>query len=196
MSLAKLYRAAVTPAKRPHDARQQRTRAALLEALLALLETRPFDRVSIREIATVAGIGYATFFRHYPSKDALLEDVAAEEIAALLERALPLLYGDRMRESHLAVFAYVAEHRALWTALLTGGAAASLKAEFVAQARRTAQAHGEMPSWLPQDLSIVFAVGATVDIIAWWLREDPPVPVDEAASILERLVTKPVLAPA
>ena len=58
-----------------------RTRRTLLDALLRLIEARPFDQITIREIAGEAGIGYATFFRHYPSKDALLQDLASGEIA-------------------------------------------------------------------------------------------------------------------
>ena len=62
----------------PTDARQVRSRSALAAALLELLEERPFDQLTIREITARAGTGYATFFRHYPDKEALLHDVAAE----------------------------------------------------------------------------------------------------------------------
>ena len=54
------------------DARQVRSRHALHQALLALLEEKPFDQITVREISARAGTGYATFFRHYPTKEALL----------------------------------------------------------------------------------------------------------------------------
>ena len=60
------------------DARQVRSRRALSGALLALLEDKPFDQLTIREISAKAGTGYATFFRHFPDKEALLGDVASE----------------------------------------------------------------------------------------------------------------------
>ena len=62
----------------PRDARLLKTRAALLGTLLQLLTERSFDQVTIREITKAAGIGYATFFRHYPDKEALLHDLAAD----------------------------------------------------------------------------------------------------------------------
>lgn len=180
------------------DARQVRTRASLLDALLRLVEVRPFDQVTIREIAKEAGIGYATFFRHYPTKDALLHDLAAGEIAALLKQALPVLFAVDTRQSCVTLFDYVAARRALWSALLTGGAAATLKQEFIAQAKRVADAEEKteigVGGWLPDELRIVFAVGATVEIIAWWLRQEPEFGVNRIAEILDRLVVAPAIA--
>jgi AcrR family transcriptional regulator len=177
------------------DARQVRTRRTLLEALLRLIEARPFEQVTIREIAGEAGIGYATFFRHYDSKEALLHDLAAAEIAGLLERALPILFADDSRQACVALFDHVAQHRPLWSALLTGGAAATLKQEFTDQAQRIAdqQEPGQGP--IPDDLRAVVAVGATVEIIAWWLRQDVPYDVARMAEILDRLVVVPAIAP-
>jgi AcrR family transcriptional regulator len=178
----------------PTDARQVRTRSTLLEALLHLLETRPFDQITIREIAKEAGIGYATFFRHYPSKEALLHDLAAGEIAALLEHSLPVLFAVDTRRSCMALFSYVDERRALWSALLTGGAAALLKAEFTAQAKQLAEASGAVGGWLPDELKVVFSTSASVEIIAWWLHQDPDFGIERIAEILDRLVVAPVLA--
>jgi AcrR family transcriptional regulator len=176
------------------DARQVRTRDTLLGALLRLLETRPFDQVTIREISKEAGIGYATFFRHYPSKEALLHDLAAGEIANLLRRALPILFANDSRRSCVAFFDHVAQHRVLWSALLTGGAAPTLKQEFTEQAKRVAAAHGAVDGWLPDELRVVFAVSATVEILAWWLQHGIGMPVERMAEILDRLVVAPAMA--
>jgi AcrR family transcriptional regulator len=176
------------------DARAVRTRRTLLHALLRLVETRPFEQVTIREIAGEARIGYATFFRHYPSKEALLHDLAAAEIAGLLARTLPILFSDDSRQACVALFAHVAQHRALWSALLTGGAAASLKQEFTDQAKRVAEQRGASGGSIPDDLRAVVAVGATVEIIAWWLRQNEPYEVGRMAEILDRLVVVPAIA--
>lgn len=178
----------------PTDARQVRTRNSLLDALLRLLETRPFEQVTIREIAQEAGIGYATFFRHHPSKDALLHDLAAGQIRELLDRALPILLTTDSRQSCIALFSYVAERRELWTALLTGGAAATLKQEFTDQARRIAEDQGTGGGLIPDELRVVFSVSATVEILAWWLKQDVAFDVEHMAEILDRLVVGPSLA--
>lgn len=183
-----------TSTSTPTDARQVRTRKNLLEALLRLLETRPFEQVTIREIAQEAGIGYATFFRHHPSKDALLHELAAGQIRELLNRALPILFESDSRQSCIALFRYVAQYRTLWSALLTGGAAATLKQEFTDQARRIAEAEGTGGGLIPDDLRVVFSVSATVEILAWWLKQDAPFEVERMAEILDRLVVVPSLA--
>lgn len=177
----------------PTDARQVRTRRSLLDALLGLLERRPFDQVTIREIAGEAQVGYATFFRHYPSKEALLHDLAAGQVADLLARALPVLFAADSRQSCMTLFTYVDARRALWSALLTGGAATMLKQEFVAQAQCVAAARPHGEGWLPDTLRVQFAVSATVEIISWWLGQ-PDFAVERAAEILDRLVVVPAMA--
>jgi len=170
-----------------------RTQAALCGALLLLLEERPFEQITVREITARAKVGYATFFRRYPDKDALLHDLAAREISRLLAMTLPILYTVDSRASTQALCAYLWEHRKLWTALLTGGAAAMLKDEFVRQAQQLAESNSEEETCLPGDLRVVFAVGATVDILAWWLKQREPPPVKQMAEILDQLVVTPSL---
>ena len=80
---------------RPHfsttsDARVVRTRESLRQSMLELLATRPFEQITIRELASDAGIGYTTFFRHHPTKESLLEEIAAEEIRQLIDYVLVL----------------------------------------------------------------------------------------------------------
>lgn len=177
----------------PSDARQVRSRNALTRALLELLEEKPFDQLTIREISARAGTGYATFFRHYPTKEALLSDVASEEIADLLNRTIPVLHDSDSHESTRALCRHVAEHRNLWVALLTGGAAGILREEFVRQARELPREFAEVKSWLPADLGVVYGAGATIDLLAWWLSQDEVYPPEQIAAILNRLVIAPLV---
>lgn len=178
----------------PIDARQQRSRRALVDAMLALLRERPFEQVTIREIAARAGVGYATFFRHYPAKEALLGDVAAVEIAQLLARTTPLLHEVDSRESTRALCTWVAEHRTLWSTLLIGGAAGIVRAEFIRQARLLPQDFPPSDHWLPGDLAVVHGTAATIDVLSWWLEQDAGFPADRIADILNRLVIEPLVA--
>jgi AcrR family transcriptional regulator len=108
------------------EPKTSRTQTALRGALLALLEEKPFEQVTVRDITARANVGYATFFRRYPDKETLLHDVAAREISQLLAMTLPILFTVDSRASTQALCAYLWEHRKLWSALLTGGAAAAL----------------------------------------------------------------------
>lgn len=178
------------------DARSARSRAALRTTLVSLLEEKPFEQVTIREITAKAKIGYATFFRHYPSKEALLNDLASDQIHELTSMTLPMLDSVGTRITSLALCVYVWEHRKIWTALLTGGAAGTLKLEFIRQMRQLAAEQGHFESWLPGDLRVAFSVAATLEILAWWLEQSEAIPVDQIADILDRLVVTPSLADA
>jgi AcrR family transcriptional regulator len=181
------------PREGPSDARQVRSRAALTTALLELLEEKPFDQLTIREISARAGTGYATFFRHYATKEALLSDVASEEISDLLSRTIPVLHDSNSYESTRALCRHVAEHRNLWTALLTGGAAGIVREEFVRQARQLPREFADVKSWLPSDLGVVYGTGGTIDLLAWWLSQDEDYAPEEIAGILNRLIIAPLV---
>jgi AcrR family transcriptional regulator len=177
----------------PTDARQLRSRKALSGAMLALLVESAFDQVTIREITARAGTGYATFFRHYPDKEALLGDVASQEIASLIAMLLPVLGSASSAETTRALCRHVADHRKLWSALLTGGAAGILREEFIRQARGLAAGMAQPDSWLPADLAVVYGTGATIDLLAWWLAQTDHYAADDIAAILDRLIIAPLL---
>lgn len=177
----------------PTDARQVRSRKALTGAMLALLEEKPFDQITIREISARSGTGYATFFRHYTDKEALLGDVASQQIAELLAMTTPVLYDANSYASTLALCRYVAEHRALWSALLTGGAASIVREEFIRQARQLAVHSIKPQSWLPSDLGVVYGTGGTIDLLAWWLAQEDDYSPEQIAGILNRLIIAPLV---
>jgi AcrR family transcriptional regulator len=176
----------------PTDARQVRSRNSLNAALLALLEEKPFDQITIREISARAGTGYATFFRHYETKEALLSDVASEEIGGLLAMTIPILNQASRFDSALALCRYVDEHRKLWSALLAGGAAGIVRDEFIRQARALPNEFSTTKSWLPLDLGVVHGTSSMVDGLAWWLTLGGDLSADEIARILHRLIIAPL----
>jgi AcrR family transcriptional regulator len=174
------------------DARIVRTRGALHAALLALLEQKPLDQITIREIAAQAGVGYATFFRHHPSKDALLADIAAEQITSLVDRTLPVFDAADTRVTCVALCSYVMANRTLWTALLTGGAAGTMREEFIRVSRGVANDRVDAPGWLPIDLGTIHSSSVIIGILAWWLGQPEPLSVDRVAEIIDRLVISPL----
>jgi AcrR family transcriptional regulator len=66
------------------DPRIRRTRQLLMEALGKLMQTKPFDEVSVQDIAEAATVNRATFYDHYTDKYALLESTIAGGFHQLL----------------------------------------------------------------------------------------------------------------
>lgn len=179
----------------PLDARFLRTRHALIEALRELLDKRAFDQVSIREITGKAKIGYATFYRHYATKEALLNDLAKSQIARVIDIAFPVVLVVSMRESLRALCSNVAENDQLWRALLAGGASGIVRSEFVRQVMRLRGRYDDMSCWMPEELHLACATGATIDVLAWWLAQKPRPSVEEVTGTLDRVIAALTVQP-
>jgi AcrR family transcriptional regulator len=160
----------------------------LRQALLALLESTPLEQITIRDIAAAAGVGYTTYYRHYTDKEALLRDLAAEEVRRLSELTIPVYDEADSRAACLALCAYVDGRRSLWSALLTG-ASGFVREEMLRQGREAAAERP--PGWLPGDLGIVLSATVIVELLAWWLRQPDPPPAALMADVLDRTVISP-----
>ena len=66
------------------DPRIRRTRQLLHQALVNLLETKDFDKISVQDIAEAATVNRATFYDHYADKFALLESMVENRFNKLL----------------------------------------------------------------------------------------------------------------
>jgi AcrR family transcriptional regulator len=58
------------------DLRVQRTKKALSEAFIKLLEEKPFDEITINELCDEAGVRRTTFYKHYKDKHDFLSAYA------------------------------------------------------------------------------------------------------------------------
>lgn len=188
------HSSAAREAPPPLDARMVRSRGALRDALLTLLEVKALDQITVREITHKAKVGYATFFRHYSDKETLLNDLAAQQIRDLLDLVVPVLFASDSRQTCLALCAFVDGHRRLWSALLAGGAAGAMREELLRGAKAIAAGHPARDDGrLPVDLKVTWAVGGAIDILTWWLQQTSHYPCEQIAEILDQLVVGPML---
>lgn len=175
------------------EARKQRTRAALRAAMLALLAEKPFEQIQILDLTGRARVGYATFFRHYASTQTVLDEVAGSLIEELLAMTIPVLHQHDSTASLRALCQYVADRRALWRTLLTGGAAHTVRAEFIRQALDWSRRARGAPTAVPLELGTTCSAGSTIDALAWWLSRGEDHGVDEMAGFIDRLIIAPFI---
>src|SRR6266571_6871584 len=76
---------------RPMRADAQRNYARLLDAASAAFVEHGADDVSLEEIARRAGVGIGTLYRHFPTRQALLEAVYRDQVEAMRARADELI---------------------------------------------------------------------------------------------------------
>lgn len=102
------------------DARRNYQR--LLAAAGAAFAERGADDVSLEEIARRAGVGIGTLYRHFPTRQALLEAVYRDQVDALDARAAELIRADSpavaLAEWVAALVTFGKAKRSLTTALL------------------------------------------------------------------------------
>ncbi|HEX5883535.1 MAG TPA: TetR/AcrR family transcriptional regulator, partial [Pyrinomonadaceae bacterium] len=60
------------PASKKTDARVRRTRDALGDALIALMQEKPFETITVQDVLDRAHVSRSTFYSHYSDKDDLL----------------------------------------------------------------------------------------------------------------------------
>lgn len=154
----------------------------LQKALVELIDERPYDSISVGEIADRATLRRATFYLHYPDKDALLLTLLDTnfEIAAKNAETPPAMLweGSASDVEFLAqLFGRIAERRSRWKNVLSGAGGASvarlIQRRMVADSEDDAAAH--------------FLTGGIVALLVWWLETDSTHIPDELAEIAQNI---------
>jgi len=175
------------------DARVVRTRDALRQAMIDLAAERPLDDITVRAIAARAGVGYATFFRHYTDKEALLADVADLLTESFLAQVRPLLLEKDRRGAARSLCAFVESQLPIHQALIAGGAGETVRAGMLRQTLETVgRSRGAAPRGPLDDPLLFHLTSAILNLLAWWIRHRDAVDAETMAEIIERAVLTPV----
>ncbi len=97
--------------ERPLRADAARNRARLLDVATEVFTTRGVG-VPTEEIARTAGVGVGTLFRHFPTKEALLEAVMVRRLEAIAARTARLAAEMEPADAFFACFRLVVEQSA------------------------------------------------------------------------------------
>lgn len=160
---------------------------------MALLAEQPLDAITVRAITARAGVGYATFFRHYNDKDALLTDIIEALTADFLHQAAPLLRQRDRRAAARSLVAYVQRRAPLHRALLAGEGGETVRAGLMRRYLDAVSHARTRPLEGPLDeLKLFHLVSTILNLLAWWLRNMDRVDIDTMAEMIDRLVLTPL----
>jgi AcrR family transcriptional regulator len=174
------------------DPRVLRSRQMLMEALLRLLARKEFDDISIQEIADEATLNRATFYLHYPDRNALLQAMTAARFRDLIaRRGLSFTNCDgALRAIALGVCDYLAETTGCPSQLakmpLEGSIIPVVEGMFEEGAAHHAMAPGADPK-----LQATTAAWAIFGAARRWYQTPGRIPAEEMAAKIEALV-KPI----
>jgi len=174
------------------DPRILRSRRMLMEALVRLLNQKEFDDISIQEIADEATLNRATFYLHYPDKNALLQAMTAARFRDLIaRRGLSFSNCDgALRAIALGVCDYLAETTGCPSQLakmpLEGSIIPVVEGIFQEGAAR----HGVTPG-AESELLATTAAWAIFGAARRWYQTPDRIPAEAMAAKIEAMV-KPV----
>jgi AcrR family transcriptional regulator len=169
--------------------RVARTRATIEDAFVQLVLEHGYERVVVEEICSRADLARATFYAHYPNKEAVLSAVFGRLIEDLMER---VAYRDGpwnevRRDAIQAVYAHAAELPDLYRACLsdtrTRQAYLATLGRYVEQNLRDRHSAIEREPRVPIPVMARAFAGAHVAILEAWLAGDLKGDVGQLASM-------------
>jgi AcrR family transcriptional regulator len=175
------------------DARVVKSRAKMRAALLELVGEQKLESIKVADITERAGVGYATFFRHYTDPLDLWHDASDEVTKDLLAHLAPLVASADTVAVAREVCQFVADNREKLSAILAQGAEGVVRADLVSRAvALTEERAPRRRTSVPRDLAVFHSTNATFGILVWWLDNFDTVSVAKMAGILDRLVIRPL----
>lgn len=181
------------------DRRVARTRMRLHEALIALIQEKGYEAVTVQEILDRADVGRATFYAHYAGKQELLLGGFEHLRVLLAEHQRKALaaegeLGERALGFSRAMFEHAYAYRKVYRALVgrrSGSVVTaqlqSLLADVVSADLKALLPRGKIPT-VPLDAVAHTVAGALLAVLIWWLDRRTGLSAEEAEGIFRRLI--------
>ena len=186
----------MVPAHKAPDRRVERTRRTLLDALRSLLMERGYERLTIQNILDRAGIGRATFYTHYESKDDLLA-ASIDGLRQWLLREASVRSAERLAVV-LPLFAHFDSHRSIYRTTI-GRRGEITVGRMIRRMLRDLMRDDIAAAALPQnsaqlDMTTEYVVGALWATVVWWMTSQPTLSATEVNDSFRRLVFNGIAA--
>jgi AcrR family transcriptional regulator len=155
-----------------NDRRSQRTRQALSNALVELIQEKDYSTITVNDIIERANVGRSTFYAHYQTKDDLLLDQ--------MDRVIELLSQDSAHPEEFPYFPSLGflqhvggDHYELYKALVWGPGmdliTRHLQKSLSQRVEQGLQNSGR-DFEVPLPLLANFVTGSFLNLLKWWLE--------------------------
>ena len=178
------------------DLRQRKTRRQLTQALVELMEERPFQELSLTDICRRAMVHRTTFYAHFTDKQELLHYLLTQLERECIDACIPQdapTPREFFLEAARSTLAFFKERRALYRACLESGADTQTRLLEDAAANELClrMSRPPFPDALPgvdPRIAARFYVGAMLSLLHWWLISPDPVPEEVLLDHLARFI--------
>ncbi|WP_458464016.1 TetR/AcrR family transcriptional regulator [Paenibacillus sp.] len=178
------------------DRRVLKTRKAIIEAFVGLLEEQDFEQITINDIADRANVNRGTIYLHYADKFDLLDQCIETYLQHLLEACMmdsptasaPVTTKDAL----LRAFRYLEQHATTYTTLLTKKGIPAFRSKLMTLLVQGVEEQMDacgIQEGMKKEITIQFLASAAVGLLEWWIMNSMPYPaeeiVDQLISLLE-----------
>lgn len=166
------------------ERKKARLRQQIVETSIKLFRRRGYEQTRVEDIIGILEISEPTFFRYFPSKDAVLREVGlrgfaciAEHLESELSSEAPI--SERLRRLYQALARQVEADRPLWQAVVLSGAMDPVRTpgmrpleEFAAGLLREILADGQKRGEITRSFPVVhlaeFMEGLYTTVVRQW----------------------------
>jgi AcrR family transcriptional regulator len=180
------------------DRRVQRTRQLLKDALVALIEQKGYEAVTVQDILDRANLGRSTFYAHYTDKDALLFSTF-EQLQGAFDAHTRQLSDGKVSwtgeglDLSLALFRYVENNRKLFKTLFLGQSGDMLRKHVYDYLSTHMRKHLKLAVPAAQlkspqaEVAVHFLISTFVALLTWWLDKDLTYTAAEMDDLFKKL---------
>lgn len=121
------HEAEATPAPGLRERKKAKLRQQIIDTAIRLFRKHGYENTRVEDIVQVLEISQPTFFRYFPSKDAVVRDVGLRGIACITEQLQSELASEATTAEHLrrlygSLARLTEADRPLWRAVVLSGA--------------------------------------------------------------------------
>ncbi len=175
------------------DRRVHHTEKDLIHALLTLIETKPYDQISVQDIIQSAELGRSTFYAHYQNKDDLLIYGFGRQLDMLIQR---IVINDKNQIvfDTTFMFSHATTHYEIYRALLWGkGLELLIKDGHASLSNKIEERlNGLLPAAdttsIPLSVVAYSMAGSLLILLKWWLDHKMPLTAERMNEIYQQLV--------
>ena len=169
---------------------KEQSRRWIAEALLQILEEKPYNEITISEVAARADLSRRTFYRHFQT----LDDVIDYQLEMLCDEFLDFCEGHLHRKGDVITmtelfFQFWAEHRSVLRVLNSSSRAALPQGEFLAKIYQRSILELKAEDTRQIHYMYQFVMGGLWNILLQWVAEDDPQTPAEMAATVQRVFT-------
>ena len=178
------------------DMRPRRTKRALYDAIMRLLEQRPLSEITVNDICEQAMVHRTTLYKYFESKTHLLEYALMQNFEEFKTQMQSLPGENRMIETcdlainfidaHKNCICHIIEHAFISAIPFDLDRFGQVITQHVA-AHWTAQGYPALSSEVSNRIIGQFYAGGIASFILWWIREGKTISKEEIKSYLHEI---------